>query len=250
MNVKVTFVGTSHGIPMEDRYCACTMLESGEAIYFVDGGAPVIHALLQRGLDPRRVRAIFTTHVHSDHTMGLLHYIDLVDWVYKEHTVDLFLTEQRWMDGVLALHNGMSTAPLDTNRIHMHVIDPATTVYEDENVKVQFIPTKHLGDEHPSNAILITAGDKKLLFSGDLSYGMHMKDFPTVACEEETDLFVCEFAHGLTFDNLGKYFDACKTKRLYFHHVWPMSKLADIEAAKEKYPFEVVASFDGLEIEI
>ena len=250
MNVKVTFVGTSHGIPMEDRYCACTMLETGDSIYFVDAGAPVIHALLQRKKDPCKVRAIFTTHVHSDHTGGLSPYLELVGWAYTKHEVDVYLTEQRLADGLVALHDGMSVAPFDSKRIRLHIIDPVTTVYEDENVKVQFIPTKHLGDEHPSNAILITAGGKKLLFSGDLSYGMHMNDFPTVVCEEDFDLFVCEFAHGLTFDNLGKYFDKCRAKRVYFNHIWTMDKLADIEAAKERYPFEVVASYDGLEIEI
>ena len=33
--MKITFVGTSHGIPQADRYCSCYMIEIGKAIYFV-----------------------------------------------------------------------------------------------------------------------------------------------------------------------------------------------------------------------
>ena len=40
--MKITFLGTSHGVPAADRYCYCVMIESGKSVYFIDGGAPMI----------------------------------------------------------------------------------------------------------------------------------------------------------------------------------------------------------------
>ena len=39
--MKITFLGTSHGVPAADRYCSCTMLEVNGAHYFIDAGAPL-----------------------------------------------------------------------------------------------------------------------------------------------------------------------------------------------------------------
>ena len=83
--MKITFIGTSHGVPAADRYCSCTMIESGNSVYFIDGGAPMIDELLRHGRHPDEVRAVFNTHVHGDHTAGIYHFADLVDWYYKKN---------------------------------------------------------------------------------------------------------------------------------------------------------------------
>ena len=58
--MKITFIGTSHGVPAADRYCSCTMIESGNSVYFIDGGAPMIDELLRHGRHPDEVRAVST----------------------------------------------------------------------------------------------------------------------------------------------------------------------------------------------
>ena len=53
--MKITFLGTSHGVPAADRYCSSTMLEINGARYFIDAGAPLIDILLRRGVDLNKV---------------------------------------------------------------------------------------------------------------------------------------------------------------------------------------------------
>ena len=77
--MKITFLGTSHGVPAADRYCACTMLEVNGATYFIDAGAPLIDILLRRGTDLNTIRALFTTHLHGDHVNGVLAFADLIN---------------------------------------------------------------------------------------------------------------------------------------------------------------------------
>ena len=43
--MKITFLGTSHGVPAKDRFCSSIMLESGGSFYFIDAGAPVMDLL-------------------------------------------------------------------------------------------------------------------------------------------------------------------------------------------------------------
>ena len=78
--MKITFLGTSHGVPARGRNCSTAMLEVGDAIYFIDGGAPMIEEFLKirNESDLARARALFTTHTHGDHYSGAFNFISLI----------------------------------------------------------------------------------------------------------------------------------------------------------------------------
>ena len=61
--MRITFLGTSHGVPEAHRHCACMMVECGERIYFVDMGMMAMDALRRRGRPIENVKAIFITHI-------------------------------------------------------------------------------------------------------------------------------------------------------------------------------------------
>ena len=52
--MKITFLGSSHGVPEAHRKCSCIMIEVGENIYFVDMGTPTIDELRKRGISSLR----------------------------------------------------------------------------------------------------------------------------------------------------------------------------------------------------
>ncbi len=81
--MKITLLGTSHGVPEPDRKCSCIMLEIGENIYFVDMGSSAIEQLRRRGKSIDAVKGVFITHMHGDHTNGLIQFIDLITWYFK-----------------------------------------------------------------------------------------------------------------------------------------------------------------------
>ena len=238
--MKITFLGTSHGVPSSDRFCSCTMIEIGKTIYVIDAGAPVTDCLLRQGKNINDIKAVFLTHIHADHSFGLFHLVDLMSWYYKDSSADFYIPEQQFIDTVV---NVASSVPLDRERLRLKLIDPCVA-YEDENIRVEYIPTLHMGTKHNTYALLITAEGKRLLFGGDFSGGLRKNDFPTVVSEEELDLFLCEMAH-FGMDELSPYLDTCKAKRVYFNHVFPLDKYNDIEAAKNKYSFEIGAPNDG-----
>ena len=63
--MKVTFLGSSHGVPSAERYCSCIMIEAGESIYFLDAGAPIMEELLKLNKDINNVKAVFITLLNS-----------------------------------------------------------------------------------------------------------------------------------------------------------------------------------------
>lgn len=68
-----TFLGTSAGTPTKLRNVSALALEHGEdrGWYLVDCGEGTQHQLLHTRHSLQRLRAIFITHVHGDHTYGL-----------------------------------------------------------------------------------------------------------------------------------------------------------------------------------
>ena len=48
--MKITFLGTSHGVPAADRYCSSAMIEVNGSVYLIDAGAPVIDLLIRQAL--------------------------------------------------------------------------------------------------------------------------------------------------------------------------------------------------------
>ena len=63
--MKITFLGTSHGVPEANRKCSCIMIEVGENIYFVDMGMPVVDELRTRGKSMAAVKGASLLHGSS-----------------------------------------------------------------------------------------------------------------------------------------------------------------------------------------
>ncbi len=245
--MKITFVGTSHGVPGADRLCSAYMIETGGSFYFVDAGAPLVNAALSRGLDMKNFKGVFTTHVHSDHTNSLPHIADLVNWYFLEASADFFITHQRYSDAIQGFIEAQSDRTIDKSRVRFHIAHEGV-VFEDENIKVEYIPNKHISYT-PSYSILITAEGKRILFGGDFSGQLRHKDIPGVLFDEGVDAFICEMAH-FGVEHIKPYLDRAKTDKLFFTHVFPLAKYDDIEGIKGKYPYEIFTPDDGFEIEI
>ena len=127
--MKITFLGTSHGVPSAERYCSCTMIEVGGATYFIDCGAPLIDLLIRRGTDLNSIRAIFTTHMHGDHVNGLTAFADLCNWYYKTTSFDVYLTDERGIRTFETSYRNtldISAIPMLKKKTHLPVIvDPS-----------------------------------------------------------------------------------------------------------------------------
>lgn len=241
--MKITFIGTSHGVPSEERYCSCAMIEAGDSLYVIDAGAPLVDELLRMGRKPTDVKHVFFTHSHTDHTVGAVQLLSLDNWFYRDAQLTLHCPEE----GLARVFEQWLIANHEANGLREGLecsVYEEGLVYEDANIRVSAIGNKHLANGR-SFGFLVTdvVNGKRVLFTGDLSKKLAGEDFPKIAMEEELDAVVCELAH-FELQHVKPYLEKCRAKAVYFHHVAPLSKLEEIREISGAYPFPVVAVKD------
>ena len=188
--MRVTFLGTSHGIPEPHRHCSCIMLEVGENRYFIDAGTSPYDGLKARGISPDSVKAIFITHMHGDHTNGLVSFVDLSCWALKATRYTVYLPEVSACEVI----KSWVSAVHDTYRPEI-AFAPVSEglVYDDGIIKVTAMKTGHIPNAY---AYIIEAEGKRLLFSGDMKHGDGpISDFARFLETGTFDLAVGECAH-------------------------------------------------------
>jgi ribonuclease Z len=68
---RVTLLGTGVPIPRPDRFGPSTLIEAGDHVILIDAGRGATMRLFQLGVPIGRIDALFLTHFHSDHTVGI-----------------------------------------------------------------------------------------------------------------------------------------------------------------------------------
>jgi phosphomannomutase len=96
--------------------------------------------------------------------------------------------------------------------------------------------------------VMISASHNPAEFNGIKIFSGNGFKLPDII-EEKLDAFVCEMAH---FDphQVRPYLARCKAKKVFFTHVFPLSKYDDIEALRGEFAFEIFSPYDGDMFEI
>ncbi|ODT89402.1 MBL fold metallo-hydrolase [Phenylobacterium sp. SCN 70-31] len=78
--LRVVMVGTSGPLPVRDRAKPCIAILAGEGLYLVDIGSEATENMMMWRLPLSSARAVFLTHMHSDH-IGDLGEFNMQSWV-------------------------------------------------------------------------------------------------------------------------------------------------------------------------
>lgn len=242
--MKITFFGTSHGVPEANRRCSSTLIEIGNKRYFIDMGTQSVELLATRNMPIESINGIFITHMHGDHSNGLISFLDLCSWKFKTADPLIFLPEDvdeaKRAIGAWLKYNHVDMRDFKLKRV------VEGTVYDDGEIKVTAYRTKHA---EYSYAYLIEAEGKRVLFSGDLSYNGPSDDFPTSVLDQPLDLAVCEAAHFDATEYL-PIFEAKKPTKLCFNHYSDKHLKSVLEVKERLVDVEVLRVLDGMEITV
>jgi ribonuclease BN (tRNA processing enzyme) len=181
---QVVLLGTGTPPADPDRSGPATAVVVNDTAYLVDMGAGVVRraksAVVDKGvtaLDPVKLRTVFVTHLHSDHTVG---YPDLLltPWVLgrrvplevygprgikamTEHLLEAYSadfetrTKDRRLYTVGAFPEG--------HAVNVHEVE-AGVVYKDANVTVTAFATKHAMQSY---GYRFDTPDRSIVISGD-----------------------------------------------------------------------------------
>lgn len=238
--MRITFLGASHGVPEPNRRCSCAMIEVQGSIYFIDMGVMVIDELRTRGIPVESVKAAFLTHVHGDHTNGLIHFVDLCSWYFKNADPLICVPDMAMKQVIDDWLRVTLSHPRD---IRFQEIAPGV-IYDDGLLKVTAIATQHCARSH---AFLVEADGKAVLFTGDLKRpGV---DFPAAAKERPLDLIIAETAH-FPATEYEPVLKECDCKRICINHYQGKLIGTVLELAGLMEDRNVFMAHDGLEINV
>lgn len=245
--MKLYTLGTSHGGTEKNRSCSGNLLEVNGKYYLFDCGGDVERKMCDMELPFENLEAVFISHMHEDHVGKLSSIVKRFSGGYMKvkKTIKIFLPEE---SAIVSFENWLSALhlPSPENVAIFGLVLPGE-VYKDENIRVQAIATRHIEEgKYPSYAYLISSADRKMVYTGDLSWTFG--DYPEIILKEKTDAVLCELVH---FD-LDKHFDMInrsKTSRLIFTHIMP-NNISKFEKAKDKFNFDACVAEDGMCFEI
>lgn len=248
--MKIIFLGSSHGYPEPNRRCSSILLDVKGKYYFIDIGIQSMEELANRGIHPDEVKACFVTHMHGDHTNGIISYIDLCSWKYTNANTEFYLPgdTERSANAIKEWIACNSTKMRDMKFGH---VDDGF-VYEDENIKISAFRNLHIGE---SFSYILEAEGKRVYFSGDLlspeKMGTPTEDMPVEEFDKGFDLAILEFAH---FPAPDKYYELLKgrknIKTVCLNHYATERMASGFELIKMLPEQKIVFATDGLEFNL
>ncbi len=266
--MKITFLGTSHGVAEKNRFLSSTLITVGDKNYLIDAGAPIMTLLQNYDVAFDSLAGIFITHNHFDHTVGLIDFMvemNVFDWFHKLNIPVLVPNETLYQGMFDFLVNSVefkfAVDTLDYKNKPIFSKDfkgpvrfekySEGVIFDDGNIKVSAIPNQHRDNSY---SFYIEAEGKKFVFSGDL--WRDMPDYPKVITDREDDLdfLVLEAAHtDFAKPETIELVRKSKVKKIFINHRGPVfnpQSTIDAFIEKLKDKIEVIDAYDGLIAEI
>lgn len=259
---RVTLLGTGSPAPVMRRFGPGVLVQAGEKTLVIDAGRGVTQRLLQSGLRLGQVDALFLTHLHSDHVVGIPD-LWLTGWLeagYAQRKGPFVVYgpkgTQNLMDGLTRAYEWDIKA-----RIADQNLDPASiqsrvteikegVVYDEAGVKVTAIEVDHGELLKPAFGFRVDYAGRSVTVSGDTRFSENLIKYATgtellihqVAAAHEDLLKVPTFkvilAHHTLPDEAGIVFTRVKPKlAVYYHFV--LLGTPKIPAVTEKEVFEM-----------
>lgn len=143
--MKVTILGSNSASPAHDRHPSSQILDVENDYYMIDCGEGTQFQLNKFQISRSRIRAIFISHLHGDHYLGLLGLLTTMSMSNREEPLTVVgpsglkeIIELQCMYSKTILRFEIVYIVFEANRTSL--------IYEDNKVKVTTIPLMHKVD--------------------------------------------------------------------------------------------------------
>ena len=262
--MKVTVLGSGTPFPDPDRSSAAVLVEAGEEKLLFDCGRGTVVRLNQAGVPVQAVNALFLTHLHFDHTVGIPD-LWLTGWLLGRST-----PLRIWgPSGTSAMMEHLSQAfsfdvqvrerppeklPPEGAKFESQEIEEGP-VYVHGPVRVSAFLVDH-GTVKPAFGYRVDYSGHSVVISGDTKFSQNLIHFSKgVDClihvawmadsENSTPVALRSLASA---EDAGRVFEAVKPKLAVVYHYKDETGMAD--AIRSRYSGPFVISKDLMVIEI
>ena len=283
-SMRVTLLGTGTPNPHPERFGPATLVEAGSQRLLFDAGRGVTIRLNQLGIPMREVTAVFITHFHSDHLVGLAD-LWLIGWLppnYGRRRTPLRIWGPSGLGKITA---GMEQAyaidigirvedealPRSAARFDVNEYAEGGVIYEHEGVTVTSFEVNHGDLIKPAFGYRVDYAGRSVVISGDTRFdrnvieaakGVDLLVHEVVAIPEE--LFAVNpamkrvEAHHTTPEEVGTVMSEAQPRLGVLTHyvltsgpgIPPETKDEVLARVKTRYSGPVVAGHDLMAIEV
>jgi ribonuclease Z len=145
-------LGTGFPRPDNEHAGPSTAIVIGEKVFLVDAGRGVTMRLAAANLAPKNIRAVFLTHLHSDHIDGLPDVFHTTWQFGRTSAFELYgpAGTQDLVDGIMKFYAAdihirrdlTEKLPAEGAKINLHIVREGV-VYQDEDVRVTAFLVDH-----------------------------------------------------------------------------------------------------------
>lgn len=140
--MKVTILGSSAAMPTHKSHHSAHALNVHEQFYLIDCGEGTQRRLMECGINPLKINAVFVSHLHGDHIYGLFPLISTLGLLGRKTPLKVFAP--RPFDEILANHLKYFDSELSFDvqfcEVHTRVNE---LIFENKVMEVYSIPLRH-----------------------------------------------------------------------------------------------------------
>jgi ribonuclease BN (tRNA processing enzyme) len=247
--MDLTILGAGTAVPTARRSPAGVLVRVGETPLLFDMGPGTLARLAAAGVSYRDLEYVFLTHLHSDHTLDLVTFLQVNEstpgWT-RTKPVHLAgcLGTQKLYNQLMAAYTGF--AP---RSYALEIRELGAEHVEFGEWSIETALTQHTGS---SVAYRIQAGRQSIVYTGDTVESDNLKKLA-----RGVDVLVCEcaFPRGwdtldhMTADAVGRVARAANAQRVVLTHLYPPAQAVDIAAqVREEFAGEIIVAEDGTRI--
>ena len=136
---RATILGTSGSAPTKERGLAGVAVEYEGMLYLLDCGEGTQRQMMRFGINPYKVNAIFITHMHGDHVIGVAGIVRTLA-LYKRSAPLFIYVPQGFTKSLLALlqfDNAMISYPIIVEEVRSGI------VRVDKNLEIRAFALNH-----------------------------------------------------------------------------------------------------------
>lgn len=148
---KVTVIGNGAAIPSAGKYHSAQVVNVHGQMFLMDCGEGSQKAMLESGLNPQKLKAIFISHLHGDHIYGLFPLLDTLGLSQRSQLLQVYAPP-----GLSDLLNCVSntmyrgyTYNIDYREVNTNA---HCLIYENKEIEIWSLPLQH---RVPSSGYLV-----------------------------------------------------------------------------------------------
>jgi ribonuclease Z len=251
-NLKVTLLGTGYPRPVMERFGPSILVEAGKEKLLFDCGRGATQRLYQLQVPFREVTALFLTHLHSDHIVGIPDFY-LTGWIFgrstplrvwgPEGTAEMMSHLQQAYQFDIHIRRDVDEKLSAQGVVVVSKDIEQGVVYQNGDLKVTAFTVDH-APVKPALGYRVDFAGHSVVLSGDTRYSENLIRF-----SQGTDVLIHEVLDAEAYRASDHTYNPEQKQKVIDHHTTPEQAGSIFSQVKPKLAvYSHVVPFDAQEV--